>query len=77
MQNIEVSNEVYRALMRYSSESGKSASSIIGSLIKNATEEEECKPDKEKLALLESDCARIMRETKEPLSHAEVFRRVL
>lgn len=77
MQTVEVSDTVYRKLMKHSSESGKSASSIIKSLIENAEKDNECEPDKVKLALLEKDYARIMSETKKPLSHEEVFRRVL
>jgi len=77
MQNIEVSNEAYQMFMKYSSKTGESASSIIKALIKNAEDDEKCTPDNEKIAVLEKDCAKILRETKRWASHEEVFKRCI
>ena len=83
MQNIEVSNEAYQKFMRYCKETGQNASVAIGRAAKalrelDAIEQEtKCIPSKAQLALLEEDYAKAVRDTKKPVSHEEVFRRVL
>lgn len=83
MQNIEVSNAAYQKFMRYCAETGQSASVALGRAPDALRQLDaldlvtECKPSKAQLALLESDCAKAIRDTKKPIPHEKVFKRVL
>ena len=83
MQNIEVSNAVFQKFMKYCSETGQSASAALSRAAAalrelDALEDtKECEPGKAQLALLEEDNAKAVRDTKEPIPHEMVFKRVL
>ena len=68
MQNIEVSNIAYQKLMKYCNDTGHSASVAILRFIDEADKSENVN-----LALLEEDCARVMRENKRKIPFEEVF----
>lgn len=83
MQNIEVSNAVFQKFMKYCSETGQSASAALSRAAAalrelDALEDtKECEPGKAQLALLEEDNTKAVRDTKEPIPHETVFKRVL